>query len=116
GILSDNEGVWAIAPSNEFMNGGPMKQELTVHATNKTPLVVQMLQGEHFGAASQSYSTGTDKIYGPFFIYVNSGSTHQEMIDDAKDQAGVHKSRWPYQWLDNPLFPINRTELSGTLN
>ncbi len=116
GILSDNEGVWAIAPSNEFMNGGPMKQELTVHATNKTPLVLQMLQGEHFGAASQSYSTGTDKIYGPFFIYVNSGSTHQEMIDDAKVQAGVQKSQWPYQWLDNPLFPINRTEVSGTLN
>ncbi len=116
GILSDNEGVWAIAPSNEFMNGGPMKQELTVHATNKTPLVLQMLQGEHFGAASQSYSTGTDKIYGPFFIYVNSGNTHQEMIDDAKAQAGVQKSQWPYQWLDNPLFPIDRTEVSGMLN
>lgn len=116
GILSDNEGIWAIAPSNEFMNGGPMKQELTVHATNKTPLVLQMLQGEHFGAASQSYSTGTDKIYGPFFIYVNSGNTHQEMIDDAKAQAGFQKYQWPYQWLDNPLFPTNRTEVTGTLN
>lgn len=116
GLLSDTEGVWAIAPSNEFMNGGPMKQELTVHATGKTPLILQMLQGEHFGAAAQSYTTGTEKIYGPFFIYVNSGNTHQEIIDDALAQAETQKSLWPYQWLNNPLYPTNRTEVTGKLN
>ena len=31
GIMSGTEGVWAIPVSNEYMNGGPMKQELTVH-------------------------------------------------------------------------------------
>ncbi|MFG6687095.1 polysaccharide lyase family protein [Mariniflexile sp. HNIBRBA6329] len=116
GIMSNNEGVWAIAASNEYTNGGPMKQELTVHATNKTPLVLQMLQGEHFGAASQYYSTGVDKIYGPFFIYVNSGNTHSEMVADAKQQAALQKAQWPYQWFTNPLFPVDRTAVSGQIN
>jgi rhamnogalacturonan endolyase len=116
GIMSDNEGIWAIVPSNEFMNGGPMKQELTVHTTNKTPLVLQMLQGEHFGAAAQNYANGDAKIYGPFFIYVNSGGTHNEMIEDAKKQASLQKSQWPYQWLANDLFPLERTTVAGQIN
>lgn len=116
GIMSDSEGVWAIAASNEYMNGGPMKQELTVHATTKTPLVLQMLQGEHFGASSQNYATGVDKIYGPFFIYVNSGASHSDMVADAKQQALLQKSQWPYQWLTNPMFPLNRTVVTGKIN
>jgi len=116
GLMSDNEGVWAIAASTEYMNGGPMKQELTVHATNKTPLILQMLQGEHFGASKQNYSTGVDKIYGPFFIYVNSGASHDDMVADAKQQAVIQKSQWPYQWLTNPLFPIDRTSVTGRIN
>jgi len=115
GIMSDNYGVWAIAPSNEFMNGGPMKQELTVHTTNKTPLVLQMLQGEHFGASAQSYRTGDEKIYGPFFIYVNSGGSYDAMIEDAKEQASLEKSQWPYQWLDNDLYPLQRTAVKGRI-
>lgn len=93
GIMSDTDGLWAITASNEYANGGPMKQELTVHATNKTPLVLQMLQGEHFGASKQNYSTGVDKIYGPFFIYVNSGASHSEMVADAKQQAALQKAQ-----------------------
>ncbi len=116
GVLSDSEGLWAIAPSNEFMNGGPMKQELTVHTTTTTPLVLQMLQGSHFGAGAPDYSTGDEKIYGPFFIYVNSGGTHEEMIEDAKAQASLQKSLWPYSWLSNPLYPTERTKVKGRIN
>ena len=116
GVLSDSEGLWAIAPSNEFMNGGPMKQELTVHTSTTTPLAIQMLQGSHFGAGAPDYSTGDEKIYGPFFIYVNSGGTHEEMIEDAKAQASLQKSLWPYPWLSNSLYPNERTEVRGRIN
>lgn len=115
GIMSDNEGIWAISASNEFMNGGPMKQELTVHTTTKTPLVLQMLQGEHFGAKAQEYSTGVEKMYGPFFIYVNSGESHDEMIEDAKQQASLQKSLWPYTWLNNAIYPLERTNVTGKI-
>lgn len=115
GIMSDSHGLWAIPVSNEYMNGGPMKQELTVHTTNKTPLVLQMLQGEHFGAAAQYYSSGDEKMYGPFFIYLNSGSTHEEMIADAQQQATVQKAQWPFTWLENALYPTERTTVNGQI-
>lgn len=115
GIMTDTEGIWAIPVSNEYMNGGPMKQELTVHTTSKTPLVLQMLQGEHFGASSQTYSSGDEKIYGPFFIYVNAGENHNSMIEDAKAQVSIQKSQWPFQWFENPLYPKNRTNVKGKM-
>lgn len=115
GIMSNKNGLWAIPASNEYMNGGPMKQELTVHATGKTPLVLQMLQGEHFGALAQTYTSGDEKIYGPFFIYVNSGSSHQDMISDAKAEASAQMAEWPFQWFDNSLYELNRTTVSGTI-
>lgn len=115
GIMSNTNGLWAIPVSNEYMNGGPMKQELTVHATGKTPLVLQMLQGEHFGALAQTYTSGDEKIYGPFFIYANSGSSHQELIDDAKAEASDQMTEWPFQWFENPLYELNRTTVTGTI-
>ncbi len=115
GIMSGTEGVWAIPVSNEYMNGGPMKQELTVHTTSKTPLVLQMLQGEHFGASSQTYGKSDEKIYGPFFIYVNSGEGRDEMIEDAKAQASLQKKQWPFQWFENNNYPIERTSVNGKI-
>ena len=92
------------------------KQELTVHTTNKTPLVLQMLQGEHFGAAAQEYTNGDEKIYGPFFIYVNSGNSRDAMIEDAKHQASTERSLWPYPWLINDLYPLERSKVRGQIN
>jgi rhamnogalacturonan endolyase len=116
GIMSKSYGIWAIPVSHEYVNGGPMKQELTVHATNKTPIVLQMLQGEHMGASAQTFRKGDEKIYGPFFIYVNSGISYNDMIADAKKQAHVQKSQWPFQWFTNSLFPLARTTVSGNIN
>ncbi|MFB6317173.1 polysaccharide lyase family protein [Saccharicrinis sp. FJH54] len=115
GIMSDAYGLWAIPVSTEYMNGGPMKQELTVHTTTKTPLVLQMLQGEHFGASAQTYETGDEKIYGPFFIYLNSGDSHEGMVADARSQVAVQKAQWPFSWLENDLYPLNRCTVNGRI-
>ncbi|MBB3187971.1 hypothetical protein [Microbacter margulisiae] len=74
-----------------------MKQELTVHTTNTTPLVLQMLQRQYFESSAQTYESGDEKIYGPFFIYVNSGSSYDAMITDAKKQVSIQKAQWPFQ-------------------
>lgn len=115
GIMSTNEGIWAIPVSHDYVNGGPMKQELTVHTTNKTPLVLQMLQGQHMGAAAQTFGTDDEKMYGPFFIYINSGSSYNEMIADAKNQVPVQKAQWPFQWLAHQLYPLERTKVTGNI-
>ena len=44
GLMNINVGVWNIPCSHEWLNGGPMRQELTVHATSKSPITIQMLQ------------------------------------------------------------------------
>ena len=115
GLMSDDTGVWNIACSHEWINGGPMKQELTVHATSKSPITIQMLQGEHMGASSQYYKEGERKIYGPFLIYLNKG-THEEMVADAKAMAHRQQEEWPFQWFSHELYPRERAAVRGCID
>jgi len=108
-------GFWNIPCSYEWINGGPMRQELMVHTTNKTPLTLQMIQGEHFGAAPRLYANGSKKIYGPFLTYVNYGLL-EDCIADAKAVAHQQKEEWPFQWFENELYPTVRASVSGKLN
>lgn len=61
GMMTDHIGVWAIPVTTEYINGGPLKQELTVHTDVKSPLMLQMFQGEHFGSVHQEYVKGDKK-------------------------------------------------------
>ena len=48
GVWNNNSyGVWNIPVSYEWLNGACDRQELMVHATSKSPITIQMLQGEH---------------------------------------------------------------------
>lgn len=111
-------GVWNIACSHEWLNGGPTRQELTVHADTKSELTIQMIQGEHFGGAAQQYADGEKKIYGPFLIYLNRKNTTEEMIADAKATAAQQQAEWPFAWFDNALYPSpsERATVTGRLN
>ncbi|MDE6652772.1 MAG: hypothetical protein K2K37_00070, partial [Muribaculaceae bacterium] len=115
GLMNTRHGVWNIPVSYEWLNGGPMRQELTVHATSKSPITIQMLQGEHLGGAAQSYDDGERQIFGPMLIYVNSGDSREEMIEDARRTAAEQQAQWPYQWFDNELYPIERGTVRGTV-
>ena len=42
-------GIWVIPCSPEYINGGPMRQELTVHAATDAQILLMMMQGGHFG-------------------------------------------------------------------
>ena len=115
GLMNHKVGVWNIPVSYEWLNGGPMRQELTVHATGKSPITIQMLQGEHLGGAAQAYTDGERQIFGPFFIYVNTGESQAEMISDARREALAQKSQWPFQWFDNELYPLDRATVRGRI-
>jgi len=116
GLCNDGYGLWVISSSDEYLNGGPMKQELMVHGTDKTPLALKMLQGEHFGASSQNFGKDDEKIYGPFFIYANSGEGKDAIIEDAKNYAVTEQEKWPYTWMHHRLYPTERTIVTGKLN
>ncbi|MCM1519645.1 MAG: polysaccharide lyase family protein [Lachnoclostridium sp.] len=114
GLMNNNYGLWNIACSHEWLNGGPMRQELTVHATGKSPITIQMLQGEHFGASAMTLAEGQKIMYGPMFVYVNTG-TKEEMIADAKRMAHEQMAQWPFRWFNNEEYPLERSVATGRL-
>ncbi len=117
--LSDGYfGIWNIPVSYEWLNGGSERQELTVHATSKSPISIMMLQGGHFGGADMILKEGEKKIFGPFLIYSNLIMKPKFMgcVEDAKTMALAEQEQWPYQWFDNALYPKERGTVKGHLN
>ncbi|MBQ8457322.1 MAG: chitobiase/beta-hexosaminidase C-terminal domain-containing protein [Prevotella sp.] len=102
GIMGDGIGAWLISPSTEWVNGGPTKQELTVHATDTTPIILQTLHSSHFGAGEAVLTSSEDqKLFGPALFYVNSGTSQDAMVADAKQMVETEVAAWPYSWFTN---------------
>lgn len=114
GVWNKNSyGIWNIPVSYEWINGGPDRQELTVHATSKSPITIQMLQGEHLGGSALVLKDGEKKLFGPFLIYANYSTAP---TTNAKRIALEQQAKWPFQWFDNELYPKERGKVKGRLN
>ncbi|PKI57406.1 hypothetical protein CRG98_022251 [Punica granatum] len=92
-------GFWMIFPSQEFRNGGPTKQNLT------------MLQGTHYIGEDiiAQFEEGETwkKVFGPFFIYLNSTSSTSNahnLWEDAKNQKSMEETSWPYNFVSSPYY------------
>ncbi|CAB4275756.1 unnamed protein product [Prunus armeniaca] len=114
-------GFWVIFPSQEFRNGGPTKQNLTVHTG---PTCLAMLHGTHYIgedilAHFEEGETWT-KVFGPFFVYLNStpdvSKAHNLWID-AKKQRLFEETAWPYDFVSSPYYVAakERGSVSGRL-
>jgi len=114
GMMGDEVGAWLITPSFEWVNGGVGKQELTVHGDNKSPLILQMFQSQHFGAGTAYFKKDQQKMYGPALVYFNKG-THEAMIADAKKLRDQELKAYPYQWMQHELFPLKRGTVKGRI-
>lgn len=115
GMMGDEVGAWLITPSFEWVNGGVGKQELTVHGDNRSPLILQMFQSQHFGAGTTYFKEGQQKMYGPALIYFNKG-TREGMIADAKQLRDKELSAYPYLWMKHEAFPLKRGSVSGSVH
>lgn len=115
GIMSESIGVWAMGVSREYVSGGPLKQDILVHSDVKSTILLQMLHSGHFGTAAPLYRQGTQKLYGPFFLYLNKAESRKAMIEDARREAQRQEAAWPYQWFTNELYPVQRSTVSGTI-
>jgi len=113
--LCDNTyyGLYNIPVSYEWINGGCDRQELTVHATSKSPITIQMLQGEHFGGQAMVLNEGEKKLYGPFLICTTYS---KNPVQSARNQWAKEVAEWPYQWFENDLYPRERGTVRGHLN
>jgi hypothetical protein len=91
--------------------GGPLRQELAVH---QDALILNYLGGGHFSGGGSAGGRTGEKIHGPWYLYINAGDT-DAIIADAKKTAEAEQKKWPYQWVDEPLYPIKRTSVTGQL-
>ncbi|XP_051127121.1 probable rhamnogalacturonate lyase B isoform X2 [Andrographis paniculata] len=114
-------GFWIITPSNEFKNGGPVKQDLTSHAG---PIALSMFFSTHYAGAPLilefRHGEPWKKVFGPVFIYANSAAQGEDPLTlwtDAKEQMLAETESWPY---DFPLskdfsFAEQRGSVTGRL-
>ncbi|KAI4314446.1 hypothetical protein L6164_027354 [Bauhinia variegata] len=127
GWISDSPapvGFWMITPSNEFRNGGPIKQDLTSHVG---PIALNMFVSTHYAGkeVTMAFQQGETykKVFGPVFVYLNSAlpnsqdSVSKELWTDAKNQMSKEVQRWPYDFPQTrDYFPPNeRGTISGQL-
>lgn len=109
-------GMFAIQASHEYLLGGPTKQFQNVHAG---PFLINMFNDGHFlwdGKPDDGIITGDwKKLSGPFLLYVNMGKDVKAIWADAKKQADIEVAQWPYSWMNNPEYPLERGTVTGTL-
>ncbi|MBN2163377.1 MAG: hypothetical protein JXR25_10060 [Pontiellaceae bacterium] len=119
GLMGDDIGMFIVKDSGEALNSGPVARELTVHATTSTPVLMRHFTGAHYGrgrivmdAADGEWA----KLAGPWLVYVNEGTSREVLWADAKARSAAAQKAWPYTWLKNPLYPLERGSVKGRLN
>lgn len=105
-------GVFFIPTTLESYAGGPLRQELMVH---QDALILNYIGGGHFGGGGTAAGRTGEKIHGPWFLYFNTGDSPEAIIADARKVAAEEKAKWPYAWVNEALFPENRTTVTGQL-
>jgi hypothetical protein len=105
-------GAFFMPVSTESYAGGPLRQELAVH---QDALILNYIGGGHFGGGGAAGGRTGEKIHGPWFVYINAGPDTNAIIADALKVAAEQEKKWPYQWMDEPLYPTKRTSISGQL-
>jgi rhamnogalacturonan endolyase len=97
-------GAWTVLGSFEYYNDGPRKQDLTALAGGMT----HHFGRNHYGDTGIHVAAGEDwsKLFGPFLLYLNSGSDGDTLWHDAQQQSATEQAAWPYAWLTGlPQYP-----------
>jgi rhamnogalacturonan endolyase len=112
GMAGSGVGIWMCWPSVEFNNGGPLRQDLTVHKDN---VLLAQFTSAHFGASVPSLEQNQPwrQFYGPVFVYLNHGASVEAMHADAKQRAQMERHRWPYQFVQDRDYPLERGKVRG---
>jgi len=106
-------GAWFIPTSPEYYASGPLRQDLDVH---QDALILNYLGGGHLGSGGTAAGTGgKPKIHGPWYLYFNTADTSDALIADALKTSAAEKAKWPYMWVDEPTYPLNRSTVTGQI-
>jgi rhamnogalacturonan endolyase len=105
-------GAFFMPVSTEAYASGPLRQELAVH---QDALILNYIGGGHFSGGGSAGGRNGEKIFGPWFVYINAGPTTNAILTDALKVAADEQKKWPYQWVEEPLFPVKRISVTGQL-
>jgi rhamnogalacturonan endolyase len=105
-------GAFYIPVSTEYYGSGPTRQDLIVH---QDALILNYIQGGHFGAPTLRMNPGYEKMFGPWLVYIGANDDPKGLIDDALKQVKAEQAAWPYKWVEDPLYQSDRTTVTGTL-
>jgi rhamnogalacturonan endolyase len=112
GQYGNGFGFWFIPVSTEYYPSGPLKQDLLVHYD---AITLNYMTSAHFGTGDFTVPVNWEKLYGPWYIYINTGN-EEELIRDAEEKATTEGKKWPYTWVNEPLYPIQRASVTGKLD
>lgn len=112
GAFGGGYGAWFIPVNHDYFSGGPLKQDLMVH---QDAIILNYMTGAHMGTPDMMAPPKWEKMYGPWLVYVNQG-TDDAVIADAREHAKSQKPQWPFKWVNEKLYPLQRGEISGRIN
>ncbi|MBE5960468.1 MAG: rhamnogalacturonate lyase [Lachnospiraceae bacterium] len=112
GQFGHNYGFFVIPVCTDYYPSGPLKQELLVHYDG---IVLNYFTGAHFGTGPFHVPMNWEKCYGPFFLYFNEGKDGPALYQDALAVAAKEQTKWPYSWVNDPLYPLIRSTVTGKL-
>jgi rhamnogalacturonan endolyase len=105
-------GVFFMPVNTDYYAGGPLRQELIVH---QDALILNYLGGGHYGGGGPAPGVSGEKMFGPWLLYFNIGTSQQSIINDALQRAAQEQAKWPYQWVEESQYPLKRTVVTGQL-
>ena len=118
GLMGDTLGLFLVKDSGEALNSGPVARELSVHQTTTSPVLLRHLVAGHYGRGSIRFKPSDPpwaKLAGPWFLYVAEGTSRSDLWAKAEARAAQAVREWPYQWMRDPLYPLERGSVTGRL-
>ncbi|HLL66890.1 MAG TPA: polysaccharide lyase family protein [Micromonosporaceae bacterium] len=117
GLYGNGYGVWAVLPNKEAFNGGPLRQDLTVHQTTGGPVVLVEPQATHYGSPALEVYGEWSKTFGPYFLYLNTGDDPVALRADAMRYArfSAHAEFYDQVALPGWTPTSERSSVSGRI-
>lgn len=112
GFFGYKLGFWFVPAFKDYYPSGPLKQELMVHYDG---ILLNYLNGAHFGTGDFTIKPGWQKCYGPWAIYINEGKNYSDLLNDAETFAQKERKAWPYKWMEEDLYPQEVAVVHGKI-
>ena len=112
GLCNQEQGIWFIMPDFDSVDGSmPL---LHVNSVNRNMFVIHC-EGKYYVNAATKMTADFQKFYGPYYFYINSGDSREELWVDAKRQADQEIANWPYKWVTDKKYH-QRGKVKGTVS